>query len=319
RGTANYTITVADSGNLISVPLTATIPAGEKMVFEYNVNPGAAHIFYPGANALGQTGTSWIQAVDCSISVPTPGPGIGFPNMHLVMNVVGEEDAGPLTYCAGSGNSSTYENITNVTYAGINNTTAPPHGGYNDYTAMVANVYQGDTDQLSVTIKADGSDYVYAFIDWNQNGILNDAGEVYTLATNTSSNGPHTLNINVPAGASLGDTRMRVKVGWLQSTPEPCGIFSFGEVEDYTVKVNAPSVGNPPIIVCPADITSNNNPGLCSAVVNFSNAIAIDPEDGVITAVQTAGLPSGSAFPVGVSTVEFSATDSDGNTVTCEF
>ncbi|MGB3345188.1 MAG: ice-binding family protein, partial [Aequorivita sp.] len=70
--------------------------------------------------------------------------------------------------------------------------------------------------------------------------------------------------------------------------------------------------GNPPVIVCPSDITANTDAGLCSAVVNFPNAIAIDPEDGVITTVQTSGPPSGSAFPVGTTTIEFSATDSDG-------
>src|SRR5690606_7041558 len=122
--------------------------------------------------------------------------------------------------------------------------------GYNDFTAQVANVTQGDMDQISVTITADSSDYLYAFIDWNQNGILDDAGEVYTLAVATSSPGPHTLDITVPAGASLGNTRMRVKLPWNQSTPDPCGTFSFGEVEDYTVNVQAAGggVGDPPVI-----------------------------------------------------------------------
>ena len=58
---------------------------------------------------------------------------------------------------------------------------------------------------------------------------------------------------------------------------------------------------------------------MCSAVVNFSDAVAIDPEDGVLPTTQTAGPASGDAFPVGTTTVEFSATDSDGNTVTCSF
>ncbi len=237
----------------------------------------------------------------------------------MVYSLSGDCSAAPLTYCAASGNSTTYENITNVTYGGINNSTVAPHPGYNDFTAQVANVNRGGTDVISVTIKADGSDYVYAFIDWNQNGILNDAGEVYTLAISTSSNGPHTMSITVPAGAALGDTRMRVKVGWLESTPNPCGTFSFGEVEDYTVNVQAPVVGNPPVIACPTDIVANNDTGVCTAVVNFANAIAFDIEDGVITTTQTGGPASGSAFPLGATTVEFSATDSDGNTVTCEF
>ncbi len=77
--------------------------------------------------------------------------------------------------------------------------------------------------------------------------------------------------------------------------------------------------GNPPVIACPGDIVANNNPGVCSSVVNFADAIAFDIEDGVIPTIQTGGPASGSAFPVGTTTVEFSATDSDGNTVTCEF
>ncbi|QAA83177.1 HYR domain-containing protein [Aequorivita sp. H23M31] len=275
-----------------------------------------------GTNNDGFMGESWIKAADCGAPTPTAFAALGL-TQDLIVNVLGDGETGviPIFYCNSQGNNPSYENITNVTYAGINNTTAT-HSGYNDFTAQSAMVTQGETDQISVTITADGSDYVYAFIDWNQNGILDDAGEVYTLATSTSSAGPHTMDITVPADASLGDTRMRVKVGWLQSTPNPCGNFSYGEIEDYTVNVQAPSGGGggePPIIVCPSDITANNDPGLCGAVVNFSPAVAIDPEDGVISTVQTGGPASGTLFPVGVTMVKFSATDSDGNTVTCQF
>jgi hypothetical protein len=105
----------------------------------------------------------------------------------------------------------------------------------------VASVDAGGTNQISVTLNSDSSDYVYAFIDWNQNGTLDDAGEVYTVVSSTSSNGPHTINIGVPSDAVAGNTRMRVLVGWNMSTPNPCGNFSYGEVEDYTVNVSVPS------------------------------------------------------------------------------
>src|SRR5690554_8172042 len=98
------------------------------------------------------------------------------------------------TYCVASGGSTAYENISNVTYAGINNTTTT-HAGYNDFTAQVASVDAGGTDQISVTLNADGLDYIYAFFDWNQNGTLDDAGEVYTVVASTSSDGPHTLSV----------------------------------------------------------------------------------------------------------------------------
>ncbi|MDC8004521.1 HYR domain-containing protein [Aureisphaera galaxeae] len=74
----------------------------------------------------------------------------------------------------------------------------------------------------------------------------------------------------------------------------------------------------PPVISCPADVVTGTDPGLCSAQVVFSDAIASD-ECGIASVVQTAGLPSGSDFPVGVSTIEFTATDVNGNTTVCSF
>ncbi|WP_417619256.1 GEVED domain-containing protein [Oceanihabitans sediminis] len=145
-----------------------------------------------------------------------------------------------IQYCDGSANNTDYENITNVTYAGINNSSTS-HLGYNDFTSQVATVGLEETSQLSVQITADGSDYVFAFIDWNQNGVLDDAGEVYTLASGTSVSGPHTMDITVPADAALGNTRMRVKVVWDDANPDPCGVFAYGEVEDYTVLVEDPT------------------------------------------------------------------------------
>ncbi len=184
-------------------------------------------------------------------------------------------------YCVSTFTDQGYEFVTNVNYAGINNTS----GGIapnNDYTGMVANVNIGGTNTLSVTIDPDALDYVYAFIDWNQNGILNDAGEVYTLAANVAAPGPYTMDVTVPATALEGNTRMRVMVAFNRPTPNPCQVATYGEVEDYTVNVSS-VVGNAPVIACPMDIVASNDPGVCTAIVNFSNALAIDPEDGVLT------------------------------------
>ena len=73
----------------------------------------------------------------------------------------------------------------------------------------------------------------------------------------------------------------------------------------------------PPTIACPADITANTDAGICSAVVNFPMAIASDNCSATVS--QTGGLPSGSNFPVGINTVEFTATDGSGNTTVCSF
>ena len=73
-----------------------------------------------------------------------------------------------------------------------------------------------------------------------------------------------------------------------------------------------------PSITCPGNITVSNDLGICGAVVNYT-VTATDPEDGVLTPIQTAGLPSGSTFPIGTITNTFMVTDSAGNTASCSF
>ncbi len=94
QGTANYVSNVADAGMVVSVPVTATIPAGAIMIYELKINAGATASWFPGSNAAGQTGVSWIKATACGITAPTDLAAIGFPNQHMVMNIVGEEAGG---------------------------------------------------------------------------------------------------------------------------------------------------------------------------------------------------------------------------------
>ena len=62
---------------------------------------------------------------------------------------------------------------------------------------------------------------------------------------------------------------------------------------------------------------ANNDPTVCGATVNFAAAIATD--NCAVTVAQTAGPTTGSVFPIGTTVVEFTATDSSGNTSTCSF
>ncbi|GHC56745.1 HYR domain-containing protein [Ulvibacter litoralis] len=73
-----------------------------------------------------------------------------------------------------------------------------------------------------------------------------------------------------------------------------------------------------PVMACPTDVVANTDLGICGAVVIFSDAIAFD-NCGIASVIQTAGLSSGSLFPVGVSTIEYTATDINGNNTTCDF
>ncbi|QIE60058.1 HYR domain-containing protein [Rasiella rasia] len=70
----------------------------------------------------------------------------------------------------------------------------------------------------------------------------------------------------------------------------------------------------PPAITCPGDISVNNDPGACAAIVSFA-ATATDNCSAVVTYSQDPGT----SFPVGTTTVTATATDPSGNTATCTF
>jgi subtilisin-like proprotein convertase family protein len=84
--------TVADTtATIVAIPVTGTAPAGSTLVVELFTPSGqpSTASFFIGSNADGQTGPGFIAAADCGITEPTDLGAIGFPNMHMVMNVTG--------------------------------------------------------------------------------------------------------------------------------------------------------------------------------------------------------------------------------------
>ncbi|MCI5091691.1 HYR domain-containing protein, partial [Phaeodactylibacter sp.] len=69
-----------------------------------------------------------------------------------------------------------------------------------------------------------------------------------------------------------------------------------------------------PAITCPADITVDNDPGLCSAVVNIPAPTVLDNCPGATFEYTPA---SGSAFEVGTTNVTATTADGAGNTASC--
>ncbi len=73
-----------------------------------------------------------------------------------------------------------------------------------------------------------------------------------------------------------------------------------------------------PQIVCPVPPSALSSGGVCGATVTFAGATATDNCAGV-TVTQTSGDASGSLFPVGDSSVTYTATDASGGVGTCTF
>ncbi len=139
------------------------------------------------------------------------------------------------------------EYISRVTVAEIDN--ASGCTGYGDYTDKVT--LMACNAGYPVTIEITGgyaADYGAVWVDWNQDQDFVDAGEAIPLDI-CSGIGPYTGIITIPENAAEGETRMRIRLNYA-SPPEPCGVTSYGEVEDYTVSVG----GDPSYLTIDPDI-----------------------------------------------------------------
>ncbi|SFO01507.1 HYR domain-containing protein, partial [Bizionia echini] len=165
-----------------------------------------------------------------------------------------------------------------------NSTTATQTYNYDDTTAPVTPTLPNLTNQCSVTITA-----------------------------------PTT--IDACAGTITGTTVTSFPIT-SQGTTVVTWTFDDGNGNIITQTQNVIITDNtaPTFDSCPPSASVNNDSGVCGAVVNFTIPTATD-NCGVATVAQTdtTGLTSGNVFPIGTTTIEFTANDGNGNTATCSF
>ena len=84
------TMQLADTGlTLISMPVSGSVPPGGILVVEVLSPDDGEDGFRIGSNAEGQTAPSYLAAAACGAVEPTDIAALGFPDMHIVMNVTG--------------------------------------------------------------------------------------------------------------------------------------------------------------------------------------------------------------------------------------
>lgn len=173
-------------------------------------------------------------------------------------------------YCTSNSlNYSTYGYIYKVSVGTF--TKYSGASAYSNFTSYVIPLTPGSYTSLSFSNGAFTFNYWRVWIDYNKDGDFLDAGEqVWSGYGNAPSGG-----FIVPSTAS-GQTRMRVSMK-TYSYPSPCEIFSYGEVEDYTVSFGAskqPSFAfyeeflPAPVI---SDVLVFPNPASGNAKVSFSS------------------------------------------------
>ncbi|WP_299889010.1 GEVED domain-containing protein [uncultured Lacinutrix sp.] len=210
-----------------------------------------------------------------------------------------------VTYCDITSSNNTDDYITNVNFAGINNTSVrATTNGYDDYTSgTVASVSSGSSYNLKVTFvgyQGGASNEVYAWFDWNADGDFTDTGEKFNVTT-APSNAVRELSIAVPSTATTGTTRMRIALGYNAADGNnSCGIgaIAYGEIEDYNISISG---GGTPTPTCSDGIQNGTETGVdcggscppCQSNVVYCSATGNDGPEGVSN-VEFAGINNAS-------------------------
>ena len=152
-------------------------------------------------------------------------------------------------YCTPSyTNGGPTDNIVNVQLGTLTNPTtgnASPY--YRDYSAQqtgstatlaIPNLARSSTATVTLTFGSDGTQYSAAWIDFNQNGTF-EATEYFSLNTAVGGGGTAAIPLIIPATATLGQTKMRVRGGDDNAitSGQSCSTNSYGEAEDYLVNI----------------------------------------------------------------------------------
>jgi len=169
----------------------------------------------------------------------------------------------PQAYCDAGVYYQTGEYISKVELGNIDNLTGR-QTGVGDYTYLYADIPSGGFDIITVSsdwphpVPNPNWDDVTTFcwVDWNKNYLYEGDNEWFILEANNAE-----LNFSgaivVPEGTPRGDYRMRVRLN--QGTDNvPCGKLSFGEVEEYTIRVDG---GTPDQWMSVSSESGSLNPG----------------------------------------------------------
>ena len=90
----SLTLDVPDQAiTIFPIPISGVAPAGSELVVEIFAPEGTTdgNFFFIGSNPDGQTAPSYISSDTCGIPDPLTTSDIGFPDMHIVMNVTGDD------------------------------------------------------------------------------------------------------------------------------------------------------------------------------------------------------------------------------------
>ncbi len=150
------------------------------------------------------------------------------------------------TFCSSRGNSTQYEWIGLVQVGDINRSSTSD-GGYAsvEVTAQTTELRLGQTYPISLAPGYAIFAYSESFTVWldsNHDGQFTANERLYAGLTNSATQ-PLQGTITVPANALPGPTRLRVLMKSTEPPASGCGVYNYGETEDYCVTLVDSTMG----------------------------------------------------------------------------
>ena len=169
--------------------------------------------------------------------------------------------------------------INNVSFNTLNINSGNASEGYSDFTCDQTTVYAGHSYEFSATHPNPTTHNCAAWIDWNNDGILDNTNE---LIASSSSTTVTTSTVTIPSNAVQGQPlRMRVIADYdLNAMPEPCTDPGYGQAEDFTIKVEQYETPPEADFIAAEDISCTGMVEFEDLSTNVPNAWSWDFGDG---------------------------------------
>lgn len=142
-------------------------------------------------------------------------------------------------YCSTDELDNSEEWIAQVEIADLNSISEAGNAGYEDFsgTEATTELIIGNTYPMTVTVDYSGfiyTDNIKVYLDYNQNGLFNEATEV--IAEGETIDGIFSTTVEIEEMfADVGTTRMRVVMSY-NTEGDACDVdWQYGEIEDYCV------------------------------------------------------------------------------------
>ncbi len=148
----------------------------------------------------------------------------------------------------------------------------------------------GSTYSVGVQCDMVDNDSVSAWIDFNNDGSFSPSEMIANGISLASANTTYNAGFMVPGNSVNGTVRMRVILNYYANPTDPCGTYSWAEVEDYDITIhNTPCLGTPT-----AGTTASTANTVCSGV-NFTLSLP-GASNGVGLTYQWQSSPNNSTY-----------------------